>query len=81
MINDYNGVDANQRRCYTKITAVNYIDRVVTFHGWNDTVKSLTPDKPLALMREDSVSVFVTTHNTIEGSAAHEDLEEKMGSS
>ena len=31
-------------------------------------------------MPEDSVSkVFITTHNTIKGSAAHEDLEKKMG--
>ena len=76
LITDYNGVGVNQRREYIEINATDYIDRVITSHGWNDGVKSLTPDKPLAPMPEDSVSkVFVTTHNTIEGSAAHKDLE------
>ena len=37
-------------------------------------------DNPLAPMPEDSISkVFVPTHNTIEGSAAHKDLKKKMG--
>ena len=80
MINDYNGVDVNQQKEYIEITASNYIDLVFTSHGWNDTVKTLAPVKPLAPMPEDSVfKVFVTTHNIIEGSAAHKDLEKKMG--
>ena len=45
-----------------------------------DTVKSLIPDKLLASMPEDFIyKVYVTTHNTIEGSACHKDLEKKMG--
>ena len=80
LITDYNGVGVTQRREYIELNATEYIDRVITSHGWDGGVKSLTPDKPLAPMPEDSVSkVFVTTHNTIEGSAAHEDLEKKMG--
>ena len=55
LINNYNGVDINQQREYIEVTATNYIDRVITSHGWNDTVKRLTPDEPLALMPEDSV--------------------------
>ena len=79
LVNDYNNVDVNQQKEYIEITATNYIDRVVTSYGWNDTNKSLTPDKPLAPMLEDSISkVFVTTHNKIEGSAAHKDLEKKI---
>ena len=81
LINDYNGVDVNQKIECIEITDINYIDRVVTSHGRNDTVKSLNPDKPLAPMSEDSVSkVFVTTHSIIEGSAAHKNLEERLSS-
>ena len=80
MINDYKGVDINQRKKYIEVNASSYIDQVLTSHGWNDSVKPLTPDKPLAPMPEDPVSkVFVTTHNTIEGSADREDCEKKMG--
>ena len=79
LINDYNGAIINQQRKYIKTTATNHIDWVVTSHGWNDTVKSLNPDKPLAPMSEHSLyKVFVTTHNTIEGSATHKNLEKKM---
>ena len=80
LINDHNGADVNQRREHIKFIAANYIDLVVTSHGWNDTVKSLTLDKPLVPMPEDYISkVFVTTHKTIEGTAAHKDLKKKMG--
>ena len=80
LVTNYNGVDVNQREEYIEVNASNNIDLLLTSCGWNDSVKRLTPDKPLTPMPEDSVSkIFVTTHNKIEGSAVHEDLEKKIG--
>ena len=80
MITDYNGVDVNKRREYIEINAsYTYIDQILTSHGWNDTFKQTTPDKPLLSMTEDSIDkILYTCHNTIEGSAANKDLEKKI---
>ena len=80
LINDYNNVEVNQCKEYIEINTSNYIDQFVTSQGRNDGFKHPTPVKPLSPMPEDSIAnVFDTTNSPVEDSAAHKDLEKKMG--
>ena len=54
LVIDFNGVDVNQQKEYIEVNAFDYINQILTSHGWIDSVKRLIPDKPLVPMLEYS---------------------------
>jgi hypothetical protein len=79
-ITDFNGIDINQTKDYIELSCSNYIDRIMTSHGWTKD-KAMQPlSKPIAPLNTETLHQ-IGKHNNgpKEGTAEHQALEERQG--
>lgn len=80
LIKDFNGIDVTQTRTYIKLSCPNYINRIMTSHGWDtkcpDTAKTNNM-APLATNILHQLQNHTDGHK--EGTDEHKQLQEKQG--
>ena len=79
IITDFNGIDVEQSKDYIQLSAANYIDRIMTSHGW-ETDSSMKPhSKPNAPLSTEVLHQLHKHNGPLEGTKEHSKLEEKNG--
>jgi hypothetical protein len=81
LINDFNGIDVAQSRDYIEISCSNYIDRIMTSHGWDTTSpNSLDANTTISPLSTDVLHQLQShTNGPNEGTIEHKKLQEKQG--
>ena len=79
LVKDFNGIDVEQSKEYIQISCVNYIDHVITSHGWNNE-KTMQPlSKPRSPLSTESLNQLPKHEGYKEGTKEHAELEAKSG--
>ena len=79
LINDFNGIDVEQTKDYIQISCPNYIDRIMTSHGWTEE-KSMQPlSKPNSPLSSETLNQIQKHEGFKEGTSDHIKLEKKFG--
>ena len=79
LISDFNGIDVEQSKDFIEISCANYIDRIMTTHGWETDRRMQPSDKPVSPLPTEVLSHLQNHTGPIEGSKEHQDLQDKMG--
>ena len=79
LVTDFNGIDVEQSRDFIEISCSNYIDRIMTSHGW-ETDKMMQPsDKPVSPLPTEVLTQLQKHTGPSEGTNEHQNLQDKMG--
>jgi hypothetical protein len=79
LIHDFNGIDVKQTTDYIQISCSNYIDRIMTSHGWEKERNMQPSSKPTAPLSTETLSQINNHEGFLEGTKEHADLEAKAG--
>ena len=79
LINDFNGIDISQTEEYIELSCSNYIDRIVTTHGWETEKKMQPASKPMAPLCSDALNQIQAHEGPKEGTFEHLELQRKHG--
>ena len=78
LITDFNGIDVTQTKDYIEISCSNYIDRIMTSHGWETTSPS-NPNTSAPLSTDVLHQLQHHADGPKEGTIEHRNLQEKQG--
>ena len=79
LIDDFNGIDVEQSRDYIQLSCSNYIDRIMTSHGW-ETEPSMKPhSKPTSPLSTEVLNQLQHQKGPIEGTEEHKAIQDKQG--
>ena len=80
LIKDFNGINITQTRAYIKLSCHNYIDRIMTSHGWNTKCPDTAKTNNMAPLATDILHQLQNhTNGYKEGTTEHRQLQEKQG--
>ena len=79
LITDFNGIDVEQSRDFIEISCSNYIDRIMTSHGWETDRRMQPSNKPLSPLPTEVLTHLQNHKGPIEGTKEHRELQDKMG--
>ena len=78
-ISDYNGINVEQTRTYIKISSSNYIDRIMTTHGWETSSKKNNKSTAIPLRTDFMNHLNWAEEGPKEGTQHHMELQGKIG--
>ena len=78
LVSDFNGIDVTQTRKFIKLSCGNYIDRIMTSHGWETSSPSDNPHTATPLRMDVLNQLANHTDGPKEGTREHELLQQKQ---
>ena len=78
LVSDFNGIDVTQTRKFIKLSCRNYIDRIMTSHGWETSSPSDNPHTATPLRMDVLNQLANHTDGPKEGTREHELLQQKQ---
>jgi hypothetical protein len=80
LLDDFNGIDVQQKAEYTELSCGNYIDRIMRSHGWEAEANMKPHSKPTAPLSTETLNQLQNHSNgPVEGTKEHEELQSKSG--
>jgi hypothetical protein len=80
LLDDFNGIDVQQKAEYIELSCGNYIDRIMRSHGWETEANMKPHSKPTAPLSTKTLNQLQKHSNgPVEGTKEHEELQSKSG--